>query len=84
MAIQRQGGPGVVRIACKVYYCEDESLCLYKQVAFEVPLSDSAPAQAAVALAFDVPVAGAGVPGGSGVFGGMSSGSSSVRVPSLA
>lgn len=81
MVLQRQGGAGVVRVACKVYYCQEESLCLFKQVVFEVPLSDAAPAAAQVAVRFDVPEPlGAGVPG----FGSLSAAGGSTALSSRA
>lgn len=75
-----KGVEGVARVSCKVYYCEDESLCLFKQLVFEVPLSDSAAAVEAVELEYAVPVAGAGLPTGAGGF----SSSSINRIPSFA
>ncbi|BBN12735.1 phosphoglycolate phosphatase [Marchantia polymorpha subsp. ruderalis] len=32
---------GSVRISCKVYYCQEDAVCLYKGVAFEVPFNSA-------------------------------------------
>ncbi|KAG6555690.1 hypothetical protein Mapa_002927 [Marchantia paleacea] len=34
-------GSGSVRISCKVYYCQEDAVCLYKGLAFEVPFDSS-------------------------------------------
>jgi len=34
--------PGsLIRVNCKIYYCQDEDVCLFQQVSFEVPLAPS-------------------------------------------
>ncbi|GJP46594.1 hypothetical protein CLOM_g5865 [Closterium sp. NIES-68] len=48
-------GSAVVQVHCKVYYCQQDDLCLYKAVNFKVPFSPSAAAEARdVQLVFDI------------------------------
>ncbi|CAI5960442.1 unnamed protein product [Closterium sp. NIES-64] len=51
----------VVQVHCKVYYCQQDDLCLYKAVNFKIPFTPSAAAEARdVQLSFDITPAPAG------------------------
>ena len=48
--------PGLLRVTCRVYFCQDEAVCLFQAVAFELPLlaAQAGAAPADVALAFSI------------------------------
>jgi hypothetical protein len=37
-----QSSTVTTRVSCKVYYCEEDEVCLYKALAFEIPFSTPA------------------------------------------
>ncbi len=42
-----------VSIACKVYFCQDESVCLFQEVIFRVPVNEQrAPGEHNIALRY--------------------------------
>ena len=60
VTVQRQSSAGagsaLLRINCRVFYCQEESVCLFQTVSFEVPLDPAAPAAAAVDVGYSVPL----------------------------
>jgi hypothetical protein len=55
---RQPGAPaGLLRVTCRVYFCQDEAVCLFQAVAFELPLlaaTGDATASGDVALAFSI------------------------------
>lgn len=55
---RQPGAPaGLLRVTCRVYFCQDEAVCLFQAVAFELPLlaaTGDATASSDVALAFSI------------------------------
>jgi hypothetical protein len=43
------GCGGLIRVLCKVYFCQDNDVCLFQEVCFDVPLAEAAAGAAASA-----------------------------------
>ena len=48
------GSGGLIRVLCKVFFCQDNDVCLFQEVCFDVPLAEAA--DAAAAASADVPL----------------------------
>ena len=44
-----------ISVACKVYFCQDESVCLFQEVVFRVPVSEQrAPGEQNIMLRYSL------------------------------
>ena len=55
------GGGGAVKVACTVYFCREDDICLLQRVRFDIPVKGGAtPALSPLALVFSVPAEAVG------------------------
>ncbi len=44
-ALPENGSVGRVAVDCKIYFCQDENLCLFEEVVFRIPVSQQLAAE---------------------------------------
>lgn len=50
----RRSGPASLKLGVKIYYCQDDSVCLFEHVVFDVPFTPALSGQKVVELVHTV------------------------------